>query len=427
MDKFMDSPWFLRFTALFLAIILFFSVKADEEKLNGKTVGDQVDYIHEIPVEIYYDDENLVVTGVPETVSVKIEGPINIVQTTKLIKDFTLFVDLRTLTMGEHHVQIKSENFSNKLDVRIDPSTIDVLIEEKVTQTFKVEPELNKSLALDGFNVVSMDVSPSTIKITGAKSIIDSISFVKATVSGEQGFNKSFEQQAKIRVLDKDLNKLNVELEQEEVTVKVEVKENSKEVPILLEAVGTADETVVIESLTTETKFIKLFGPNSVLDTIKEFKVNVDVSKIKGSEKVDVEIKKPKGVSSLSTNVIKVDVKATVTVSTDSEEEISKIETEEQVEPTSTVEFDDLSVNVIGLNKQFKSTLIKPINGLLRLSVTAKADVIDSLKKSDFTISVDATSVDEEGEIVLPVLLKGPEDVKWIISDDEITLKVELA
>ena len=40
MDKLMDSPWFLRFTALFLAIILFFSVKAEEEKSAGKTAGD---------------------------------------------------------------------------------------------------------------------------------------------------------------------------------------------------------------------------------------------------------------------------------------------------------------------------------------------------------------------------------------------------
>ena len=41
MDKFMDSPWFLRFTALFLAIILFFSVKAEEEKWREKLPGMQ--------------------------------------------------------------------------------------------------------------------------------------------------------------------------------------------------------------------------------------------------------------------------------------------------------------------------------------------------------------------------------------------------
>ena len=79
-----------------------------------------------------------------------------------------------------------------------------------------------------------MEVVPSTIEVTGAKSVIESISFVKATVSSDEGINKSFEQQAKVRVLDKDLNKLNVSIVPEKVTVKVEVAENSKEVPIVL-------------------------------------------------------------------------------------------------------------------------------------------------------------------------------------------------
>ena len=104
MDKFMDSPWFLRFTALFLAIILFFSVQAEEKK-GSKAVGDTMDIIRDLPVQVYYDNENLVVTGVPETVNMTIEGPANIVQTTKLLKDFTLRVDLSSLPMGKHTVR----------------------------------------------------------------------------------------------------------------------------------------------------------------------------------------------------------------------------------------------------------------------------------------------------------------------------------
>ena len=150
MDKFMDSPWFLRFTALFLAVILFFSVQAEEGK-RSKTVGDQMDIIRDVPVEVYYDNENLVVTGVPETVNMTIEGPANIVQTTKLLKDFTLRVDLSNLPMGKHTVEIQHENISEKLQVQIDPATIDVVIEEKITETFRVDPELNERLLAEDF------------------------------------------------------------------------------------------------------------------------------------------------------------------------------------------------------------------------------------------------------------------------------------
>ena len=432
----MDSPWFLRFTALFLAIILFFSVQAEEGSQNGKTVGDQADIIREIPVEVYYDDENLVVTGVPETVNVTIEGPINIVQTTKLLKDFTLFVDLRTLTMGEHQVKIEHENISDKLQVRFDPSTIDIIIEEKITQSFRVDPELNQRLLAENFKVVNMEVDPSTIEVTGPKSVIDSISFVKATASGEEGINKSFEHQASVRVLDKDLNKLNVTVVPEDVTIKVEIAENSKEVPIVLKATGTPPSNVVVDALTTETKLITLFGSNAALDSIEQLTVEVDISKIKGQETLDVELKKPKGITSISIPKVKVDVKATVTeadkeedeeISEDVTEAVSEDTPQEQGQSVETVKFEKIQIAVTGLDQRYKSTLLKPSNGLLALTVTEKLSVINTLKKSDFTVSVDASGIDAEGEIILPVLVKGPPNVKWILSDDEVTLKIELA
>lgn len=438
----MDSPWFLRFTALFLAVILFFSVQAEEGNQNGKTVGNQLDTIRELPVEVYYDDENLVVTGIPETVNVTIEGPINIVQTTKLLKDFTLFVDLRTLTMGEHQVRIQHENISDKLKVKLDPSTIDVLIEERITKTLRVDPEFNHQLLAENFNVVNMEVKPSTIEVTGAKSVVEAISFVKATASNDEGINKSFDQQAKVRVLDKDLNKLNVTVVPENVTIKIEVAENSKEVPIVLKAEGTPPANVDVDTLTTETKAVTLFGPSNVLDDITELNVSVDVSKIKGKGTLDVDVKKPKGVSSISISKVKVNINATTT-DADSEEEaasnddsakdsendevVSEDVPLEQEKPLETVKFENFQVAVIGLDRKFKSTLIKPANGLLTLTVTARSDVINTLKISDFAGSVDASEIDAEGEIVLPVLMKSPPNVNWVLSDEEVTLKIEFA
>src|SRR5690606_23660649 len=136
MDKFMDRPWFLRFTALALAIILFFSVKSENEKTNGASIGDAVDIIKGIPLEVYYDKDNYVVTGAPETVDVTISGPSSLVQSAKLLRDFTLKVDLRTEPLGRHTLEIKTENLSDKLDVKLEPKTIEVLYEEKITQTF---------------------------------------------------------------------------------------------------------------------------------------------------------------------------------------------------------------------------------------------------------------------------------------------------
>ncbi|WP_186671469.1 YbbR-like domain-containing protein [Sporosarcina sp. BP05] len=423
MDKFMDNPWFLRFTALFLAIILFFSVQAEEKK-GSKAVGDAMDIIRDFPVQVYYDNENLVVTGVPETVNMTIEGPANIVQTTKLLKDFTLRVDLSSLPMGRHTVKIKPENISEKLKVQFDPATIEVIIEEKITQTFRVDPELNERLLAEDFNVDKIDVIPSTIEVTGAKSVIESISFVKASITGDKEINKSFEQQARVRVLDKDLTKLNVTIVPEHVTVKVEISEYSKEVPIVLKSRGVPVTDVTVNTISAQEKTIRLFGPRKVLDYIKEFSIDVDVSEVKGQGTMVIDLKKPKGVSKMSLDIVKVKIDATVT---ESDLEVHNPEPPVEDVKVVTKEFKDMPVTVKGLDENFTSSFRKPAAGLVVLTVTAEQDVIDTLEKSDFTVYIDASETTDEGEQNFSVLVVGPLDVQWVLSDKEVTIHIELA
>lgn len=185
MDKMMDSPWFLRITALLLAMLLFLTIKSGEENLDIAANGNTTDVVRDVAVEVYYDDENLVVTGVPEMVDMTINGPTSLVQSAKQLQDFTVFVDLRNLNMGEHDVMLQVENVSDKLQVTLDPAYIEVNIEEKITRELRVDPEFSDRLLEENFVVTDMKSDPQRILITGAKSVIESISFVKATVAGE--------------------------------------------------------------------------------------------------------------------------------------------------------------------------------------------------------------------------------------------------
>ena len=101
MDKLMDRPWFLRVTALALAIILFFSVQAEDNKTTNSTIGDTKDVLSDIPLEVFFDNENLVVTGVPNTVNVSIEGPSNIVQINKAFEGFHIEVGSEGTASGK--------------------------------------------------------------------------------------------------------------------------------------------------------------------------------------------------------------------------------------------------------------------------------------------------------------------------------------
>ena len=226
------------------------------------------------------------------------------------------------------------------------------------------------------------------------KVLCEAISFVKATVTGEEGINKSFEQKARVRVLDKDLNKLNVVISPEEVTVKVGVSEYHKEVPITLRKIGDPPPGVDVGSLTAAEKIVTLYGPRKVLDEIGELIVDVDVSKVKELGTVDVELKMPIGVSSMSLEKVKVKIEGTVSETetepdvdeanaspaADSEDDIASTDVPKPTIETKT--FDDIQIAVKGLDTEFTSMFLKPVNGALTLKATADSKIIEKRRKN---------------------------------------------
>ncbi|PSL40242.1 YbbR domain-containing protein [Planomicrobium soli] len=312
MDKWMDNPWFLRITALLLAFLLFFSVKADDNAANPVETTTMTEELEGVKLEVYYDNTSLIVSGVPETVDLTITGPASIVQTARQIKDFTLFVDLRQLPIGEHQVPIQTENLSEQLRVRVDPSVVNVTIEERVTQEFQIEPELNERLLKEGFVLDSMEVNPKTVTVTGPKSVIDSISFVKATVTGEQDLDKSFTTEANVRVLANDLTKLeNVTIDPGIVGVNVSIKEYSKEVPVTIKQNGETQKGMTIDSLTSSIETVEIYGPKTAVDQVEEYVIEIEAGAITPTNTdLEVELKAPAGTTAVKpgNTILKADV-----------------------------------------------------------------------------------------------------------------------
>ncbi|WP_274308517.1 YbbR-like domain-containing protein [Solibacillus daqui] len=333
MDKLFDSPWMLRLTALFLALALFLYIQIEEKRMAETGSSNETDVITNVPLEVYYDHENLFVTGLPDTVDVKVSGSSAIVMKTKLEKDFKVFVDLNSLAIGEHSVTIQQENFSEKLNVSIDPKFVNVKIEEKITEEFRVEPEMNNRLVKDDFIVKSMTIQPTRVSITGAKSVIDSISYVKATVTGDKGIEKSFEQQATVKVLDRDLNKLDVQVNPEKVNVKVDISEYSRELPITLKETGELPEGVTIEKLSLVTSKVTVYGKKTAIDALKEVVVEVDRAQLKESGSYDFKITLPTGATKLSQDQLTIHADV-INESVSEEENVSKVDAEVSTDET---------------------------------------------------------------------------------------------
>jgi len=311
MDKMMDSPWVLRIIALVLACLLFFSVRTELSPLSKTITSEQTTVIRDVPVDVFYDDKNLIVTGIPKTVDVTIKGPMPLVIQAQTSKDFSIFADLSKLLIGEHTVALKYENISDKLQVTLDPATVKVSIEEKVTQEFRVDPEMNNRLIEQGYILEGMTSNPATVYVTGPKSVIENISYVKATVTGEQGMKEPFSQVATVKVLDRDLNKLDVKIEPETVKVQVDIGAYSRELPVVLKEVGKAADGIIVNKLTFNPTTVKVYGRKSIIDALTAIPIEVDLSKITESKTYEFDVKLPEGVTSSSASKIK--VKADIT------------------------------------------------------------------------------------------------------------------
>ena len=84
--------------------------------------------INNYPLSQYYDQDRMVVDGLPATVDVTLIGDRGKVDIAKAKSNFEVYADLRNLPPGTHKVNLEYSKLSNDLDVKLDPSTIVVTI-----------------------------------------------------------------------------------------------------------------------------------------------------------------------------------------------------------------------------------------------------------------------------------------------------------
>ena len=424
MDKLIDSPWFVRITALALTLLIFFTVKSETSTENNTTTTSdrQSEIIHDVPVKVLYDNENLIVSGVPQTVDVSIEGPYALVFQNKTIKDYQVYLDLSKATIGKHKVKFKYKGFSDKLKVRVEPATVNVSIEEKVTRTFKVEPDFNESQLASNYFVKSMYANPNEVTVTGAKSVVDRIVYIKAMLSGQFSATESFTKEAEVKVLDRDMNKLDVIVEPATVPVKVDIGEYNKEVPISLNVKGSPKSGSKVKSLNTDTNYITLFGSKKDLEKITTFPVAVDVTKLKKSGDVIVNLPKPTGVTKLSVNQLKVHVSLDESITTDQQKGENTIE-QDETSNTSIKTLENVKVQIRNLDtKQY--TIDENADHYVSVVITGDQQKLSNVKKSDIQLYVDADNV-TEGVNTLKIVGSSPSGTTWKATPSTIKLKVK--
>jgi YbbR domain-containing protein len=396
----------MRILALILALLLYISVAIENDggkKIIGTTTAKGSSVIEDVPVQLVYDNKNLVVLGAPKTVDVTISGPKVIVQQVKASRDFTVYMDLSDTQIGRQRVKLKMKNLSDKLKYKLSRTYAYVTVQEKVTKTYNVEAEYDKDLLASGYEASTPVVSPRTVKVTGAKNEIQKISYVKATVETTKPITETFTKQAAINVLDRNLNKLDVTVNPSNVDVTVPVANPSKTVPVSVNPIGSENNNVTIKSITTEPKKVTIYGTNERLNGIDTLPVNVDISDITKNTTIDVPVSLPDGVNKVSPEM----VRATITVENKMDEK----------------KLTGIKINEKGLGNRYDMKFLSPQSGTIDIVVDGTKEELDNISAGDFDVYVNLAGL-SDGDHDVSYIVSGPKNITWKLSSEKAKIRI---
>ncbi|MBC2255849.1 CdaR family protein [Listeria ivanovii] len=431
MDRILNNKWSIRIIALLLAAILFTSVNASNKDTTSfsTSASSDTEVIENVPVKVYYDKTNLYISGVPETVTVTISGPRSIVQSAKAQQDFTVYADLKNASIGTQEVKLQVKDVSDRLKVKVDPASVNVNVQEKVTKKFSVDVELSKSVIADGYQAGTPVIDPKKVSITGAKDTIEQIAYVKATLEDDGKHKSEFTDKATVSVFDSNLNKLDVEVSPQEVEVTVPVEKVGKSVPVKIKQEGTPESDIEISSMTPDKSEVVVVGDDAVLDKIKEIEIPIDVTKIKADTVKEVTVPVPNGAKSVQPTTIEVKIKTVKKSEANSESSTSEDKNDSDSNKTATDDrgdsdtnskvsksFSNMQVYMSGLKNTLDAQMITPANGKVSVTITGEKKVVDNVTVKDLSVIANL-SKGKTGDFSVPLELNGlPDNVAYVIN-----------
>ncbi|MRG88355.1 CdaR family protein [Salinibacillus xinjiangensis] len=410
MDNWLRSPWVIRGISLLLAVALYISVSLSEDNANGledtlfPSGSSETVTMNSIPLQVRINEEKYVVKGVPQYVNVSIEGSKSAITSTERVRSFDVFIDLEGLEPGTHEVNVQHAGFSNNLSVFIEPETVEVEIEERLTKEYKVDTELmNRDQINEGYILGEPTVKPATVKVTGGKSEVDKTAMVKAIVDLTGVEDEIDIDNAPVKVYDQQGNELNVYVDPSTVGVEIPVEVGRKEVPLQVSTEGELPEGLSLQSITANPEVVAVFGQESVLNSIENISnLSVNLAAISEDKTVELEVPIPPGATKVEPSTVEV--------------EVNVEETQEKI-------IDEIPIQVENLEDGRDVTFISPENGTINLKVSGTAEQLEEITAENFVATIDVEGF-YEGEFETEIKISNPEE--YVITSNYNNARVRI-
>ncbi len=375
LDRLSGKKSTLLITSLLLAFIVFIYI--DNE--SSVMIDQYAEILYDQPVTAVFNEELYVVDGLPKTVDITLIGQRRHIFLAKQSPSKGVTVDLTGLKPGTHKVSLKYTQRLKSLDYKLDPTQVNVTIYEKVSENRPLTYDILHQDKLDSKLYISnVEIDRSDVIIKGAQYKLDKVAAVKALLDINNIPNpKAGDITVKdipLVAYDNDGNIVDVEIVPKTVTANVTITSPSKDVPIRIVPKGNLAFGKSIKTITPSISTITVYGEQAAVDALQQLDVEIDVKGLEKDKDYNVTLKKPKGITDLSSKNVNVKV---------------------VVDNSSSKEFENISITTKNLDSAYKVQAASDSDRQVTVVVKGSEESLSNIKDSDITAYVDLKNYGE--------------------------------
>ena len=403
-DRFLSKKSTLIIISLILAFVVF--VLIDQE---SSVMADQyAEILYDQPVTAVYNEELYVVEGLPKKVDITLVGEKRHIFLAKQSPSKGVSVDLTGLSEGNHKVTLKYSQKLKSLDYKLDPSVVTVTLYPKVSETRSLTYDVLHSDDLDSkLSIDSVELDRDDVIIKGAQYKLDKVATVKALVDVDDIANpKAGDIELKnvdLVAYDTKGKVVDVEIVPTSVKAKVKITSPSKEVPVKVVPKGNLATGKAIKSADTSISKVIVYGSEEAVNSLEYLPVEIDVTGLSESKEYKVTLKRPTGITDISTK--------TLTVSVSVDNSVSK-------------EFEDISIATENLDDKYKVQALSEADSRVVVVAKGSESVISLLDSTGINAYIDLEGYGV-GEHEVPVKVKGTDlRVKYSSKTKKVKVRI---
>lgn len=365
-DRLFLSTKYSALFALVLACVAYFVVTYD----NSSSALTSSKVLSNISINARYNSESFELSGLPTACEIVITGEAANVTNAAAKKGYCQ-VDLEGYTEGTHTVKMSALGYGDNISTVVSPSEVTISLKKKTTMQFDLTYDYINKNSMESKYILGTPTfeQGNKINIRASQDTLSSIALVKALID-VSGATQDFTIEAPIVAYDKNGKAIVAEIVPEKVNATVKVTSPSNEVMIKLNPIGQAPLGLAIDEVNiTDHQTTRIYGPQSVIDTISEVYVNFDMSSITENTSLDLilPVNLPSGVNAMDVNTVNVKVTlAEVNTKVIESVPLNVINNTANL-GISDISFKDVNVNVTGSLNNIDKLSINDINAYFEM------------------------------------------------------------